>query len=1181
MTVTLCQQCGVSLPTGASEEICPFCAPLDEDFDMGRSLGDCELYEELGRGGMGVVWRGRQRGLDREVAVKTLPGGDLASKEARERFHQEAMAAARLLHPNIVAIHEVGEAEGMPYFIMDLVKGRTLSAVVAEKPVAAAKAARWLRDAALAVQHAHDKGVLHRDLKPSNILIENEADGGTPRVTDFGLAKLTDVSSDVTQVGSAIGSPSYMAPESVKSGQSTPLTDVYGLGAVLYTTLTGRPPFQGETMAAVLAQVEQTEPVSPRQLIPSIPRDLETICLRCLEKSPARRLPSAQALADDLTRFLNGEPVLSRPVSPAERAVRWASRRPALAAAMGIAALALAAVVVVSIHSAISIKAARDAAMQRNIRLHVAEANRRQADGDLIGSLPSLVAALRTAQDDNEELSVHTTRLAMALRQCPKLLQHWSLNGWRDRREPLLTYPGLVYAADFSPDGRWLACATRATTFHFWNTETGEDRGSEFAQDGVVYVKFSADGKRLLTGTQTDKLSLWDVESRKFLSGDVSHTLGSSHPSTLVPPLMTQTGNRLIVVRSGKAFIIETETKSETPIHTDHPVRSTALSQDERHLALGTTKGAVMLLDAITMHRLVPPLELGSTIRGLSFNPNGNKLAVFVGANEMHLCEFESNTLRVLGSPVKHSGYTYQAAWSPDGSRVASAAYGEKASLILNAATGAMEAFVRQPPGIRTVRFSPDGSVLLTAGFDNAARFFEAATGQPSTHASLPHAGYVSSALFSPNGERVFTGSYDGTARLWELPQPPQAPSDVANPKLSAGHRYLARRDHKLGAFGPIDIYSMSDGQHLGRVGPGMCAGIADNGLVLVYPRHDEFELTRLGAGTLSSFTYPYRKAKGSVRDAELSPDGRRAVVTGDRLEMQVWDVTVPRATLVGTLKLALPFSHRLFSLDGRWLATGSARKDKQTGSEIVVWDLNAAKMRCMFLTEQKVSTIQFSPDGQLLAWGGQVNSLMGAAVRVHRTADGTAVTGFLRHRGDVNCMEFDASSQLLATGCDDGVARLWQLPEGKLAAPELRHPRAIESLSFSRDHRKLVTLTQQPAAMRVWDCVTGEAMTPPLRLSRGAWHCRFTDDGQALMSVGDTFSRWPLTDGNQSPESLIQQAELLSAQRQNDITGQRPIPANELRDMHSKIKAVPASEPPSPLPSPSGNSPSASTPAG
>ncbi len=1178
-TATRCQQCGARLPAGTPDGLCPLCV-LDEGPHTNgtRVLGDCELFEEIGRGGMGVVWRGRQRGLDREVAVKTLPGGDLAGAEARARFRIEAQASARLKHPNIVAIYDVGEADGMPYFVMELIAGRTLAAVIAEKVPPARTAARWLHDAALAVQHAHEHGVLHRDLKPSNILIEPDKDGGRPRVMDFGLAKLTDTESGLTLSGSAAGSPAYMPPEMVRGGASTAAGDVYGLGAVFYTTLTGRAPFQGESVAAILAQAEREEPLAPRRLHAGIPRDLETICLKCLEKNPARRYGSARALADELQRFLNGEPVLARPVAWPGKLARWAARRPALAAALALTFLAITTTAIVATISAVGIDEARDraevsavsekrqadAARRHAAQLHVAEANRRQSDGDYIGSLPPLVAALRVEQDNAERRSEHATRLAAALRQCPRLVHHWSLPPWYDPRDRTLTYPGRIYSADFSPDGKWIAGATREKHLRLWNVETGADHGVDFAEDGAVYVKFSADGKRLLTGTSKDTISLWDFEKKTAIFRDVKHALDGLHPASLLPPVMDREAKRIVRVEPGDgllagAYVILPDSPPvgdgplQIPLHLKAAVRSLALSQDESRLAVGRADGTVMLHQTGTWLPIGRAFATGGAVRGMAFSQDNTRLAVLSGANNVKLYALDAEAISKLEQTMKHGGATYTLAWSPDGKRVASAAYGESASFLLRADSGVADAIVRQSPGIRSAVFSPDGGTLLTAGFDNAARLFDPLTGAPSG-TPLHHSGYVSSALFSPDGHRIFTGAYDGTARLWELPQPPAAPAEVAYSKPSAAARFLARRDHREGTFGTIKVYSMADGREIGRTGPGQCGGLTEDARALIYTAGDRFELRAFdgtdGARTLSGFTFPYSQSKSGQREAEVSPDGRRALISPDRQRIHLFDLTVPEAKELTIIKLDARFAWLRFSADGSMVAVNTARPGRERGSLVSLWRLAEGKAVTSFTTAQSVSHLEFSPDSRFIAWGATVGYLMGASARLHRCTDGAPVTPFLPHRGDVTDMEFSPDSRLLATGSTDGFTRLWNTADGKLAAPELPHPNHVANIGFSRDGRRLVTIVRGTPAMRVWDTATGEAITPPLRLSRGSWFCRFTDDGTALISAGDTLVRWPLTDENRTPADLIEEAEFLSVHRQDDVTGQRPIPAAELEAM-------------------------------
>jgi tRNA A-37 threonylcarbamoyl transferase component Bud32 len=313
------------------------------------TIAGYEILEELGRGGMGVVYKARQLGLDRIVALKTiLPRGTKRDEQTR-RFLQEAKAMALLQHPGVVQIHEIGDSEGRPYLVMEYVGGGTLSEKLAAKPMPPQSAGDLVSRLARAVSAAHERGVIHRDLKPSNILLTAE---GMPKIADFGLAKWFATPADVTETGHPLGTPSYMAPEQISSqrGPLGPTVDVYALGTILYELLTGHPPFLADNPLDTLQLVLSQEPVAPRRWQPKTPRDLETICLKCLEKDPRRRYATAQALADDLDRFLAGAPIEARPVSTLERGWRWAHTHRSVAALIGLALVAtLTLLVVISV----------------------------------------------------------------------------------------------------------------------------------------------------------------------------------------------------------------------------------------------------------------------------------------------------------------------------------------------------------------------------------------------------------------------------------------------------------------------------------------------------------------------------------------------------------------------------------------------------------------------------------------------------------------------------------------------------------------------------------------------------------------------------------------------------------------------------------------------------------------
>ncbi|MGL4555319.1 MAG: protein kinase domain-containing protein, partial [Gemmataceae bacterium] len=320
--------------------------PAAPQWHAPERVGPYEIREEVGRGGMGVVYRAFDPRLNRTVALKMLLAGGHAGGDERRRFLNEASALARLTHPNIVPVFEVGEHAGLPFFSMEFVTGEPLSARMARGPAPSPRdAAKLAEDIARAVQHAHAQGVIHRDLKPANILLDA---GGAPHVSDFGIARLVEQDDRMTRPGQVLGTPAYLAPELLGGPRGTvgPGSDVYSLGVLLYELLTGRPPFQGDSVPDVLFQLSFHAPITPRRWRPGISRDLETVVLKCLERDPRARYASAAELADDLTRFREGRPVRARPVGPLRRGWRWAKRNPAVASLAAAAAVLLASAVV-------------------------------------------------------------------------------------------------------------------------------------------------------------------------------------------------------------------------------------------------------------------------------------------------------------------------------------------------------------------------------------------------------------------------------------------------------------------------------------------------------------------------------------------------------------------------------------------------------------------------------------------------------------------------------------------------------------------------------------------------------------------------------------------------------------------------------------------------------------------
>jgi tRNA A-37 threonylcarbamoyl transferase component Bud32 len=579
-----------------------------------------EILGELGRGGMGVVYKARQTKLNRLVALKMVLAGGHAGAAELLRFQTEAEAIARLQHPNIVQVYEVGEHEGKPFFSLEFCGGGSLEKNLAGTPLPAGEAAALLEVLARAVQAAHDKGVIHRDLKPANVLL---ADNGTPKITDFGLAKKLDEVGQTT-TGAIMGTPSYMAPEQAggRSLEIGPPADVYALGAILYECLTGRPPFKAATALDTMQQVVSDDPVPPTQLQSQTPRDLETICLKCLGKEPRKRYDSAKELADDLRRFLAGEPIVARPVGRVERGLKWVKRQTALAATIAatvlitaisfVVVLLLLADAVRSRDDTVAALGERDKALTQVTRA-LGERDKALAHKDHQLANSNLLLAQAGWNDNLTDVA--RERLAAV----PPAWRGWEwyyLN--RQYQGGLFTLkghkgivPSVAFSQDgprlaevtsvaFSPDGLRLATGSNDGTARVWDARTGESLRECKGHKGVVTsVAFSPDGLRLATGSQDGTARVWDA-------------------------------------RSGKPVL-------ECKGHTDG-VTSVAFSPDGLRLATGSKDHTARVWDARSGQKLLECKGHTAGVRSVAFSPDGLRLAT-AGGNDQTARVWDGRTL--------------------------------------------------------------------------------------------------------------------------------------------------------------------------------------------------------------------------------------------------------------------------------------------------------------------------------------------------------------------------------------------------------------------------------------------------------------------------------------------------------------------------------------------------------
>jgi WD40 repeat protein len=1054
---------------------------------LGR-FGDYELLEVVASGGMGVVYRAKQTRLGRIVALKMIRGGARATEQETSRFHFEAEAAAKLDHPGIVPIYEVGEVDGLRFYSMAFVEGQSLAQTVSTGPLTADRAARLVRQIAEAVAYAHSRGIIHRDLKPANILIDA---AGQPRVTDFGLAKRADSDSDLTKSGQVMGTPSYMPPEQAEAkGESIGArSDVYSLGATLYCLLTGRPPFQGATSLETLKQVVELEPIPPRQLNAPVGRDLDTICLKCLEKRPERRYSSVRELADELGRVVDGRPILARPVGLPERASRWFRRRPAIAAL--IAAILLVAVtgvagVIWQWREAVAAKnraeastvqerweryranvASAASALQLNNgnaarrSLEAAPVEHRKWEWDHLASqLDGSTAILRVPIGRFVATHPKSERVAI----CPKNVSEIGLwdarSGKRVKTLVGHSAPISPTALAYSPDGTRLASGSMDHTIRLWDAATGEPvavlRGHE---NPVVWLGFGANGARIASlAAGENTIRLWDGSTGREIAVLSGHTRPPSQAS------FTPDGQRLV---SGSHLEGTIRVWDATTGAASFALQGAtqAVSPDGKWIAsFRPADSSLYLWDGLTGRPVAVLKGNSMAIRGASFSPDSRRVVSFYEYPDKTGKLWDLSSLKEIAALSGHRNYIDTAEFSPDGTRLVTAT--EQTAWLWDGVTGKPIATLRgHTGGVRQASFSPDGSRVLTASRDQTLRLWDSSTGA-SISILRGHDGIVSNFWFIANEQLLLSSAEDNTLRVWDT-------GLVERNGVVRGHESFV-----------YDVAFRPDGTTIASSGWDQTARLFDattgrqivvltleKQIVLSLAFHTDgrhfLTVTRPDCVQLWDLetrcaSQPLRGVAGVTSDsrAAFHPDGKRFAVACDDGTARLWEIgkDEPVAVFRGH---ALPAVDVAFRPDGAQLA--SAGRD----GNVRLWDLATGdSVAILGGHEDFVQRIVYSADGRLLASGSMDKTVRLWDSRTYREVAvwevGSSVYG----------LSFSPEGTRLAAGCADNTVRLWDVAH-RAEVVELRgHDMYVHSVAFSPDGSRLASGSGD-ATLRIWDSLS------------------------------------------------------------------------------------------------------------